>query len=237
MPDLRRKGLHPSLRLKLTLAFAAAMALLLTGLGLFIYARFQAGLDESLNQGLRSRANDVRALANQADTGLADAGGSRLSQTGTGFAQVLTTGGKVLDQTPGIPRRPILGTRDIARAGRRPILVTTRIPGVAGSVRLLATPVRAQDMPLVVIVGVSLQSRATALGNLRALMLLGGPVALVLASLLGYGVSALSLRSVEAMRPSSRNMRTNSSLAAYCGSIRFNTTSFSNPSIPFARAR
>jgi signal transduction histidine kinase len=200
MPDLGRIGLHPSLRLKLALAFAAAMALLLTGLGLFVYARFQASLDESLNQGLRSRANDVRALANQADTGLADASGSRLSQTGTGFAQVLTTRGKVLDQTPGIPRRPVLGTPDIARAGRRPILVTTRIPGVPGPVRLLATPVRAQDMPLVVIVGVSLQSRTTALGNLRALMLLGGPVALVLASLLGYGVSALSLRSVEAMR-------------------------------------
>jgi two-component system, OmpR family, sensor kinase len=131
---------------------------------------------------------------------LADAGGSRLSQTGTGFAQVLTTGGRVLDQTPGILRGPILGTRDIARAGRRPILLTTRIPGVAGSVRLLATPVHAQDMSLVVIVGASLQSRATALGNLRTLMLLGGPVALVLASLLGYGVSALSLRSVEAMR-------------------------------------
>jgi two-component system OmpR family sensor kinase len=200
MPDLGRTGLHLSLRLKLALAFAAAMAVLLTGLGLFIYARFQAGLDESLNQGLRSRTNDVRALANQADTGLADAGGSRLSQTGMGFAQVLRPGGKVLDQTPGIPRRPFLSARDIARISQRPILVTTRIAGVAGPVRLLATPVRAQEMPLVVIVGVSLQSRTTALGNLRALMFLGGPVALVMASLLGYGVSALSLRSVEAMR-------------------------------------
>ena len=82
MGDLGGTGRHTSLRLKLTLAFAAAMALLLTGLGLFIYARFQAGLDQSLNQGLRSRTNDVRALVNQADTGLADAGGARLSQTG-----------------------------------------------------------------------------------------------------------------------------------------------------------
>lgn len=200
MLDLRRGGLHPSLRLKLTLAFALAIGLLLTGLGFFIYARFQAGLDESLNQGLRSRANDVRALVNQADTGLASAGGARLSKTGTGFAQVLKPEGKVLDQTPGIPRRPFLSAADIARATRGPILVTTQIVGLAGPVRLLATPVRAQDMPLVVIAGVSLQNRATALKDLRALMLLGGPVALVLASLVGYGVSALSLRSVEAMR-------------------------------------
>jgi signal transduction histidine kinase len=200
MLNRERHRLHLSLRLKLTFAFGAAMAVLLTGLGLFVYARFEAGLDSSLNQGLRSRANDVQALVKQADTGLAEAGGPRLSQTGAGFAQVLQPGGKVLDQTPGLPNRPLLSARDIARAGSRTILVTTQIVGVAGPVRLLAVPVRAQDMPLVVIVGVSLQSRAVALKDLRALMLLGGPVALLLASLLGYGVSALSLRSVEAMR-------------------------------------
>jgi two-component system OmpR family sensor kinase len=200
MPHLKRERLHPSLRLKLTLAFAMAMGLLLTALGFFIYARFQRSLDESLNQGLRSRASDVRALVNQADTGLADASGARLSRTGTGFAQVLAPGGKVLDQTPGIPRKPLLGARNIARASKGSMLITTQVGGVAGPVRLLATPVRAQDMPLVVIVGASLQSRAVALKDLRALMLLGGPIALVLASLLGYGVSVLSLRGVEAMR-------------------------------------
>jgi two-component system, OmpR family, sensor kinase len=200
MPHLGPRSLHPSLRLKLTLAFAVAMGLLLTGLGFFVYARVQAGLDDSLNQGLRSRANDVRALVNQTDTGLADAGGARLSRTGAGFAQVLTPGVTVLDQTPGTPRKPTLGPSDIARASREPTFITTRVAGVAGPIRLLATPVRAQGARLIVIVGVSLQSRSTALNDLRTLMLLGGPVALLLASLLGYGVSALSLGSVEAMR-------------------------------------
>jgi two-component system OmpR family sensor kinase len=199
MRDLRRVALHPSLRVKLTLAFAVAMALLLTGLGFFIYARLQASLDDSLNQALRSRTNDVRALVNQADTGLADAGGARLSQAGGGFAQVLQPGGKVLDQTPGIPRSSLLRPGDLARATHGPLLLTTRVSGL-GSVRLLATPVQAQDRSVVVVVGTSLKSRTAALDNLGALMLLGGPVALVLASLLGYGVSALSLRSVEAMR-------------------------------------
>jgi two-component system, OmpR family, sensor kinase len=199
MGDLRRLALRPSLRIKLTLAFAAAMAVLLTGLGFFVYARLQAGLDDSLNQGLRSRTNDVRALVNQADTGLADSGGARLSKAGGGFAQVLQPGGKVLDQTPGIPRSSLLRPRELARASRGALLITTQVPAL-GSVRLLATPVRAQDRSVVVVVGTSLKSRAAALENLGALMLLGGPVALVLASLLGYGVSALSLRSVEAMR-------------------------------------
>jgi signal transduction histidine kinase len=197
---------HPSLRFKLTLAFALAMALLLAGLGTFIYANFEKSLDQSLNQGLRSRASDVRALVNQADTGLADAGGARLNRTGTGFAQVLTPNGSVLDQTPGVPRRTALSAREIAAASRRPILITTGIRGVAGPVRVLATPVRAQDRPLLVVVAASLRSRASALKELRALMLLGGPVALVLASLLGYGVSALSLRSVEAMRRQAKQL-------------------------------
>ena len=201
-----RAALRPSLRVKLTLAFAAAMALLLTGLGLFIYARFETSLDQSLNQGLRSRSEDVRALVNQADTGLADAGGARLSRTGTGLAQVLTPRGSVLDQTPGIPRMSILGARSLALALQRPVLTTTRIRGVAGPVRVLATPVRAQDRPLLVIVAASLESRAAALKDLRDLMLLGGPVALALASLLGYGASALSLRSVERMRRQAKRL-------------------------------
>jgi signal transduction histidine kinase len=198
---IRRPALRPlSLRFKLTLAFAAAMAVLLAGLGVFIYASFQKSLDQSLNQGLRSRTSDVRALVNQADTGLADSGGARLSRTGAGFAQVLTPNGTVVDQTPGVPRRAVLSARQIPRASRKPLLVTSAIRGVAGPVRVLATPVRAQDRSLLVIVGSSLQSRDTALRDLQALMLLGGPVALLLASLLGYAISALSLRSVEAMR-------------------------------------
>lgn len=200
MTALPRTVVHPSLRLKLTLAFAFAMSVLLTGLGLFIYARFKTSLDQSVNQGLRSRAHDVRALVNQADTGLADAGGARLSRTGTAFAQVLTRRGGVLDQTPGIPRRPILRPHDIARARRGVLLMTSHIGGVTGPIRILATPVHAQDRALLVVVAASLQSREAALESLRALMLLGVPVALILASVLGYGVSALSLRSVEAMR-------------------------------------
>jgi signal transduction histidine kinase len=192
--------LHLSLRVKITLAFAAAMAVLLTGLGLFIYARFQANLDESLNQGLRTHANDVVALVKQSDTGLAEAGATGLNRAGGGLAQVLAPGPRVVDQTRGIPHTPILTAPDIARATHEPIILTTRVAGVAGPVRLLVTSVRAQGESLIVIVGMSLQASATALNDLRSVMLLGGPIALLLASLLGYGVSALSLRSVEAMR-------------------------------------
>ena len=92
------------LRLKLTLAFAGTMTLLFGALGLFVYLRFQHGLDRSLNQGLRSRADDVRALVIQADSGLRQAGSSSLVAPGERFAQIIAANGTVLDETPRCPR-------------------------------------------------------------------------------------------------------------------------------------
>jgi two-component system, OmpR family, sensor kinase len=52
----------------------------------------------------------------------------------------------------------------------------------------------------VAVVGASLEPRDVAQDNLRSLLLLGGPVALLLASLAGYGAAAGALRPVEMMR-------------------------------------
>jgi two-component system sensor histidine kinase MprB len=67
-------------------------------------------------------------------------------------------------------------------------------------VRLLAAPARAQDTSLAVVVGTPLDDRNEALEGLLLLLLIGGPVALLLASLAGYGVAAAALRPVESMR-------------------------------------
>jgi two-component system OmpR family sensor kinase len=189
------------LRARMTLAFAVAMALLLGALGMFVYLRYQDGLDRSLNQGLRSRADDVRALVMQADSGLRQAGQSSLAAPGERFAQILSADGRVLDGTPSLPARAILSHSELLRGRAGPTLVgRTRIPGPAGSSRLLAIPVRAQEQRMIVVVGASLRQRDDALTELRTVLLLGGPVALALACLLGYAVAALALRSVESMR-------------------------------------
>jgi len=64
-------------------------------------------------------------------------------------------------------------------------------------VRLLAMPVTAQDQRLVVIVGASLEPRADALADLEGQLLVGGPIALLLASIAGYLLGAAALRPVE----------------------------------------
>jgi two-component system OmpR family sensor kinase len=188
-------------RVRVTLAFAVVMAVLLTATGLFLYVRLGHDLDATLNQGLRSRAGDVIALIRQADSGLAQAGRSPLTEEGESFAQILDRSGRVVDATPPLRRMPLLTPAELRRAARGTIMVEHRPSAVSEDpVRLLATPVSAQDQQLVAVVGASLEPRDVAQDNLRSLLLLGGPVALLLASLAGYGAAAGALRPVESMR-------------------------------------
>ncbi len=66
--------------------------------------------------------------------------------------------------------------------------------------RLLARPVNAHGAPAVLVVGESLAQRERALDALRTLLVVGGPLALLLASVVGYALAAAALRPVERMR-------------------------------------
>ena len=194
-------GRRLPIRLKLTLAFAVVMALVLSATGLFIYLRLGSDLDATVDQGLRTRAGDVQALIRQADSGLAAAGRSPLTDQGESFAQVLDPSGQIVDASPPVRGRPLLGARELARARSHTFLVDRdAAPGVEGPVRLLATPVRAQGRSLIVVVGTSTDDRHDAQRDLGALLLIGGPIALLVACAAGYGVAAAALRPVEAMR-------------------------------------
>ena len=185
----------------MTLAFAGVMAVVLAGTGLFLYLRMGSELDAAVDRGLRSRAGDVSALIQEADSGLARSGRSPLTERGENLAQILDASGRIVDSTPSVRDRPLLSDAQLARAMRHTIFAnTSRGEDGEGRARLLATPVRAQDQRLVVVVGASLEGRDDALGNLGSLLLLGGPFALLLASLAGYGAAAAALRPVERMR-------------------------------------
>ncbi|MCC6222486.1 MAG: HAMP domain-containing protein [Thermoleophilia bacterium] len=184
------------LRVRLTLAFAVVMALVLAALGGFLYARLADSLDRTLDQGLRARADDVAALAGQPGTGLGgDAG--RLVEAEESFAQILAADGRLLDATPQAAGSPLLSGTELDRARGGALLVGRRQPpGFEEPVRLLARP--AGDV--VVVVGAALDDRDDALASLRTQLATGGPIALFLAALAGYGLSAAALRPVEAMR-------------------------------------
>ena len=177
------------------LAFALAMGIVLATVGLFLYVRLGSALDRTIDQGLEARAADVVALVEQADTGLRE--GRSLRGPDSGFAQVVGPQGTVVDSTPGLADQPLLAGDQLERARQGQSFFEPTIDDER--VRLLAVPVAAQDQRLVVIVGASLESRADALADLEGQLLIGGPIALLLASFGGYLLAAAALRPVERM--------------------------------------
>ena len=74
------------IRLRVTLAFALASAVVLAALGYFIYARFDSELSEQIDQSLRSHGDDIAALVARKDLSKS----TSLLGREESFAQVLT---------------------------------------------------------------------------------------------------------------------------------------------------
>jgi heavy metal sensor kinase len=181
------------IRIRLTLAFAVVMTLVLAATGLFLYVRLGSALERSLDEGLRARAGVVATLAQQADTALRNS----VQGPESGFAQVLGKRGNVVDWTPGLTRASLLSRAQLTNALRHPTFFTRTLGGER--VRLLAVPANAQGLKSVIVVGASLEPRAAALAQLRGQLLIGGPIALVLAALAAYFLATAALRPVERM--------------------------------------
>jgi two-component system OmpR family sensor kinase len=178
------------IRIRLTLFFAAAMAVVLAAVGLFVYLRVASDLDRAFDKDLRSRGQALSALVQR--------GGSvRATGTADTFAELVTPGGRVVDATPALRGEPLLSTRQLARArsGSR-FFDRSPIPGQDESGRMLALPLQNR----VLVVGATLEHRNDTLTSLQAAFLAGGPIALVLMSIGGYLLAGASLRPIEAMR-------------------------------------
>jgi two-component system OmpR family sensor kinase len=116
--------------------------------------------------------------------------------------QVLDADGAVAGTTaPQLARRPVLPADQLATLRRDSRSTLDRfVPAVGEELRLAVAGARDDGVDYTVIVGASLEARDAMLADLRGLLLLGGPIALLLASLAGYGVAAGALRPVEHMR-------------------------------------
>jgi signal transduction histidine kinase len=177
------------------------MAMVLGGVGLFVFLRFRAELDSTIDAGLRSRAGDVAALVREADAGLREGRGGKLVGRTESFAEVLGADGTVLDSSTAVGNEVLLRPAELAAALRAPLIVNRGpLPGLEESSRLLAVPVTTHGRRRVVVVGTSTQARDDSLTDLVQLLLLGGLAALALAALAAYGAAAAALHPVEAMR-------------------------------------
>jgi two-component system OmpR family sensor kinase len=157
------------IRVRLTLAFAVAMAIVLAATGAFVYFRLASSLDESVDETLEARLIDAKALAEQ--------GGTGRTTFEEGFTEI-TSSGSV---------RP--GPYELEH-----------VPGVDGDVRVVTAVVETEEGPRGVVVGASLGDKEEALAQLLAQLLIVAPIALALASALGYWLARSALRPVEEMR-------------------------------------
>jgi len=159
------------IRVRVTLAFAGVMAVVLAAAGLFIYLRLAHELDVTIDQGLRARV----ASAEPGRATLVEDDGVREFAA----AALLTPG-------------------ELVRARRGTAIVDKDdVPGTDDPFRLLATRTAGGEL---VVVGTAIDDRNDALRNLVAVLAIGGPLTLLLASLAGYGATAAALRPVERMR-------------------------------------
>jgi two-component system OmpR family sensor kinase len=189
------------IRLRLTAGFAAAMAAVLVATGVFLHVRLAAALDDALDTALRARAQDVASLARESESGLSGGIETGLVEQGESYAQIIDTDGTVLDTTPQLGTTPILDRQELRDAAGGPITVDREPFGVSDDPsRVLALPVDVDGRTVVVAVGATTDPRNEALAGLRTQLLVGGPLALLLASLVGYGLAAAALRPVDAMR-------------------------------------
>ena len=145
---------------------------------------------------LRTRADDLAAVAGGRSS--APPTGDRLVESDESLAQVHRRGRERRLREPGPRPRAAarLGRAARARGAAPSSSTATRVPGFDERVRLLARP--AGDR--IVVVGATREDREEALVSLGSVLLIGGPIALLLAALAGYGVATAALRPVAAMR-------------------------------------
>ena len=182
------------LRLRVALAFALSVAVVLAGLAVFLYARLGTELQRSIDLALRSRAAAITsAIAAQGPIPMNAR--SSVIDPDEAFGQVLDLDGRILDASEAVHRAPMLPAATL-RGFAGPTFLTLRVPGIPELTRLLAVPVRDGGHPLVVVVGTNLGDKNDAQHRLLLLLAIGIPAAILLASGIGWVVAGIAERPV-----------------------------------------
>ena len=170
----------------------------MAGVGAYVYVNLRDDLMASVDSGLQSRAQVIRANVAQSDPTLGGGGHRRLIDPDEAFAQVLTPAGRILESTRAVARAPLVSPADLATVtgprflDHRPIRLEKS--------RLLIVPVEDRGKREFVVVGATLSDAQEALDTALVRFAVALPVALLISSLIGWLLSGAALRPVERMR-------------------------------------
>jgi signal transduction histidine kinase len=181
------------LRLRVAAGFAVTALAVLLGLGAFVYLRVDASLTAQAQDALTSRLDSLERLA-------PDARAEAVSGlTGRSFGQVFSADGELEVSSPQL-RDPLLSPGQLPGAGEADTVAEQDV--------WLATEDEAEASLLVartvdgdrVVMGSSQEVAEDALAGLVAQLALGIPLAVLLASAVGYALAGAALRPMERMR-------------------------------------
>jgi two-component system OmpR family sensor kinase len=181
------------IRLRLAVVGAALIATLVGAFGAFVYFRLEADLVGAVDDSLAERA---QALIDEPPAGPDIPEGA--SDIGDVFAAILGPDRRVVSSTADFPETALVDPAELADLGT-PRTFERTIPSDEDptAVRLLVTPGGDGTM---VLTGVAFDDQRATLAALRDEVLVGLPIAALLALALGWFVAGAALRPVERMR-------------------------------------
>jgi signal transduction histidine kinase len=201
-----RRPVPVPLRLRVVAVFTAAATIAFVGLGLFVYYRVEATLHDQARVALDAQMD---ALADLPESGRRAA---IEAMTGEFFAQVLTPDGTLVASSPQLSGPVATGDLPVPAPGegpgedigedvevKRPVRLVED-EGEEGDEGEAAILLLRRDGDQVLLVGTSREDLDDALWGVRTQLLIGGPLALLLASAAGYLAAGTALRPMERMR-------------------------------------
>jgi signal transduction histidine kinase len=179
------------IRIRLTAAFTAVMALLLLAVAALTVAHTKESLDEAITESLSYRLANLRPIAAATDPSLVG-GNPDIAQ------QIIAPNGQVLAATPNLAGQTALSPSDLDTAQRGQLGADhPRLGDLQGRVRVAAGPAPGGR---IVVAAQSLADRDAAVLDLRNELATGFPIVLLAAALGAYLLAAAALRPVERMR-------------------------------------
>jgi signal transduction histidine kinase len=179
------------IRIRLTAAFTAVMALVLLAVGTLTVAHTKESLDEAITESLSYRLANLRPIAAAPDPMLRG-GNPDIAQ------QIIAPDGQVLASTSNLAGQAALSPSELDTARRGQVVADqSRLGNLQGPVRVAAGPVPGGR---IVVAAQSLADRDAAVADLRNELATGFPIVLFAAALGAYLLAAAALRPVERMR-------------------------------------
>ncbi|HEX3278829.1 MAG TPA: ATP-binding protein [Thermoleophilaceae bacterium] len=186
------------IRVRLTVAFAGVLAVVLAVGGVALYTVFANDFDKQIDRDLDTRLVDVSRLVDAAASQPGSPEPRRVpGRNGEGLVQVYRVNGDLLASGRVAAGERLLTAAQVRRAARGRVKIA-RVDTEDGDARVEARRVAAA--PLVVATAEALRRRDHSLYRLRELLAIVFPLALALATYAGYQVAGAALGPVERMR-------------------------------------